>query len=136
MITEATTLYKKVGKKYIPHTVKWYEDATEDRQAVGTFRLTYAYAAGGKRYSYNVTPATATTVAAMMVAKVAMEEKIRDMARMNTYGYSQKPYTKKQLALIAKFRDDMGGMYPSWWVERSANEISDAAIKAVLEFKP
>lgn len=133
--TETTALYKKVGRKYVPVAAQWYEEATQDRQAVGTFRLTYAYRDGGRRYEYNVTPATAPAASAMMIAKVAMEEKLRDMARMHPIGRIT-PYTKKQMALIAKFRDDMGGMYPSHWTEESAYRISEAAIKAVLEFKP
>jgi len=132
--TETTSLYKKVGRKYIPVAAQWDEPVTKDRQAVGTFRLTYAYCDGGRRYEYDVTPATAPAAAAMMIAKVAMEEKLRDMARMRPMGIT--PYTKNQLALIAKFREDMGGMMPSHWTEESAYRISEAAIKAVLEFKP
>ncbi len=133
--TEATPLFKKVGRKYVPVAARWYEEATQDRQAVGTFRMIYAYRDGGRRYEYEVTPATAPAVAAMLIARVAMEEKLRDMARMHPMG-TRIPYTKKQLALIAKFRQDMGGMYPSHWTETSAHEISEAAIKAVLEYRP
>lgn len=133
--TETTALYKKVGRKYIPVAAQWDEPVTQDRQAVGTFRLTYAYADGSRRYEYSVTPATAPAAAAMMIAKLAMEERLRDMARMSPSGSISK-YTLKQIALIAKFRDDMGGMMPSHWTENSAYEISDAALKAVLEFKP
>lgn len=133
--TEATALYKKVGRKYVPVAAQWYEDATQDRQAVGTFRLTYAYRDGGRRYEYNVTPATAPAAAAMMIAKVAMEEKLRDMSRMSPVG-GVTPYTKNQRALISKFMEEMGGMYPSHWTEESAHRISEAAIKAVMEFKP
>ena len=132
--TEATALYKKVGRKYVPVAAQWYEDATQDRQAVGTFRLTYAYRDGGRRYEYGVTPATAPAAAAFLIAKVAMEEKLRDMARMSPMG--SKPYTKNQRALIAKFRDDMGGFYPAHWTEESAHQISEAAIKAVMEYRP
>ena len=133
--TETTALYKKVGRKYVPVAAQWYEDATQDRQAVGTFRLTYAYRDGGRRYEYDVKPATAPAAAAMMIAKLAMEEKLREMARMRPMGEIS-PYSMKHRALIAKFRDDMGGMYPTHWTEESAYKISEAAIKAVLEFKP
>ena len=133
--TETTALYKKVGRKYVPVAAQWDEPVTKDRQTVNTFRLTYAYADGCRRYEYDVTPATAPAAAAMMIAKLAMEEKLRDMARMSPSGSISK-YTLKQIALIAKFRDDMGGMYPSHWTEESAYRISEAAIKAVLEFKP
>lgn len=135
MTQDTTPIYKKVGRKYVPIAARWYEEANIEQQAVGTFRLTYAYTNGGKRYAYDVTPATAPMVAAMMIAKVEIEDKLREMARMRPMGTSI-PYTKKQLALIAKFRADMGGMYPSYWTENSAHEISEAAIKAVMEFKP
>lgn len=134
-IKETTTLYKKVGRKYIPVAAKWYEDAGKDQMPVNSFRLTYAYKDGGRRYEYQVTPATAPMVAAMMVAKVAMEEKLRDMGRMHPMG-TLTPYTKKQLAAIERFKVEMGGMYPSHWTERSAYEISRAAMDAVMGFKP
>ena len=133
--TEATALYKKVGRKYVPVAAQWDDPVTQDRQAVGTFSMTYAYRDGGRRYEYEVTPATAPAAAAMMIARVAMEKKLRDMARMRPIGRIT-PYTKKQQALIAKFRQDMGGMYPTHWTEESAYKISEAAIKAVIEFKP
>ena len=47
-----------------------------------------------------------------------------------------KPYTKKQLAIIEQFKKDMGGMYPSWWTESSGYDISEAAMKAVMDYKP
>ena len=135
MTQDTTPIYKKVGRKYVPIAARWYEEANIEQQAVGAFRLTYAYTNGGRRYAYDVTPATAPMVAAMMIAKVEIEDKLRDLARMRPMGTSI-PYTKKQLALIAKFRADMGGMYPSHWTENSAHEISEAAIKAVMEVKP
>ena len=134
MMKETTPLFKKVGRKYIPVAAQWYEDAGKDQMDAGTFRLTYAYKDGGRRYEYNVTPATAPMVAAMMIAKVAMEEKLRDMSRMHPMG-TITPYTKKQLALIAKFRDDMGGMYPTHWTQDSVHEVSRAAMDAVMGFK-
>lgn len=101
---------------------------------VGTFRLTYCYKDGGRRYEYDVTPATAPVAAAMAIAKVAIEDAIRKAAVMRPN--TSTAYTKKQLAVIDQFRRDMGGMYPSWWTENSAYEIADAAIKAVLEYRP
>ena len=134
-IKETTPLFKKVGRKYVPVAAQWYEDAGKDQMDVGTFRLTYANQDGGRRYEYQVTPATAPMVAAMMIAKVAMEEKLRDMGRMHPMG-TITPYTKKQLAAIERFKSEMGGMYPSHWTERSAYEISRAAMDAVMGFKP
>ena len=134
MMKETTPLYKKVGRKYIPVAAQWYEDAGKDQMDAGTFRLSYAYKDGGRRYEYQVTPATAPMVAAMMIAKVAMEEKLRDMSRMHPMG-TITPYTKKQLALIERFKADMGGFYPTHWTSQSAYDIADAAVKAVMEFK-
>lgn len=135
-MTEKTTepLYKKVGRKYVPVSCEWPDGYDVDRMAVNTFRLTYAYADGGHRYEYNVTPATAPTVAAMMIAKKAMEDAMREACKMRPSGATL--YSKKQLATIERFRAEMGGMYPSWWTENSAHEITDAAIRAVMGFKP
>ena len=127
-------LYRKVGRKYVPVSAYWPEETHQNRQAVGTFRLIYAYQDGGRRFEYDVTPATAPTVAAMMIAKTAIEDAVREKARMRPY--NAQAYTAKQLKTIAKFREDMGGMMPSWWTEGSAFDISDAAIKAVMEFRP
>ena len=135
---ETETVYKKVGRKYVPLAVRWYEDAYKDQMPVGTFRLLYAYSDGGRRYEYDVTPATAPTVAAMTIARAAMEEAIRDACKMRPSSYTSKPqsYTKKQQALIAKFREDMGGMMPSWWTENSSYVISERAMQAVMEYRP
>ena len=134
-IKETTPLFKKVGRKYVPVAAQWYEDAGKDQMDAGTFRMVYVHKDGCRRYEYSVTPATAPMVAAMMIAKVAMEEKLRDMGRMHPMG-TLTPYTKKQLAAIERFKSEMGGMYPSHWTERSAYEISRAAMDAVMGFKP
>lgn len=125
------TLYRKVGRKYIPVAARWYEDG--DQMAVGTFRLTYAYKDGGRRYEYDVTPDTAGAVAALMIARQAMEGAIHDAAKMRPIS---RPYTLREKELIAQFRMDMGGMMPSYWNEQTAWEISEAAVKAVREFRP
>jgi hypothetical protein len=101
--------------------------------AVGTFRLTYAYGDGGKRYEYAVTPDTAAAVAAMTIAKKAMEVAIAEAAKMMPSGGL---YSKKELATIKEFRERMGGMFPSWWHQASAHDIADAAINAVQGFMP
>jgi hypothetical protein len=132
MEKETETLYKKVGRKYVPFISQWH-DAHLDQMKVGTFRLTYAYSDGG-RYEYDVTPATAPMVAAMMVARQAMENAIGEAVKMRLN--TANPYTKKQLEIIEQFRKDMGDMYPSWWTESSKYDISEAAMKAVLDYKP
>jgi len=131
---ETETLYKKVGRKYVPVQALWYEDRVTDRMKVGTFRLSYAYSNGGTRYEYDVTPATAPTVAAMMIARVAMEECIKEKSTM--YPVTSLKYTKKQLEVIEKFKKDMDSMHPIWWTERSSYEISQAAMNAVKDFTP
>lgn len=128
---QTTPIYKKVGRKYVPVHAHWYEDG--EYMPVGTFRLTYAYTDGGRRYEYNVTPATAPTVAALVVAKVAIEDAITKASK--TRPMVDKHYTKKQLACIAKFREDMGGMCPDWWTQASAHEMAEAAINAVKDFR-
>jgi hypothetical protein len=128
------TLYKKVGRKYVPVAAQWYEHSRQDQMKVGTFRLTYAYESGAKRYEYDVTPATAPMVAAAMIAKDAMVEAIQEASAMRPS--VPKPYTKKQLAAIERFKVEMGGMLPGWWHSAMPHEIADAAIKAVLEWKP
>ena len=128
------TLYKKVGRKYVPVSAHWAEDNRMNSMRVGTFRLTYAYADGARRYEYEVTPATAPTAAAMLIAKQAMCEAIREASRMRPQ-FAHK-YTTKQQAALARFREEMGGMMPSWWIEGFDYTVADAAIKAVLEFKP
>lgn len=127
-------LYRKVGRKYVPVAARWYEEQDADQMAVGTFRLTYAYQDGGRMYTYDVTPATAPMVAAMMVARKAMEDEIREKARLCPVNY--KEYTKEQLAIIEKFRKDMGDIHPLWWTASSAWEIADAAMRAVANYKP
>ena len=135
MKTEKTeAVYRKVGRKYVPVSAYWHEQHDIDRLPAGSFRLTYAYADGGQRYEYQVTPDTAGFVAAALVAKHAMCEAITEAARMRPSTPAK--YTKKQQALIAQFKRDMGGMMPSWWTENQSYAIADAAIKAVAEFKP
>ena len=133
MMTEA--IYKKVGRKYVPIAARWYEDSRTDQMDVGTFRLTYVNKEGCRRYEYQVTPATAPAVAAMMVARVAMEAVISEKSKYHP-STGAKPYTKRQLALIEQFRAEMGMSYPAHWMSSDAHDISKAAIKAVMEFAP
>lgn len=131
---KTNTLYEKRGRKYVPVQARWYEEHNSENMPVGTFRLIYAYCDGARRYEYDVTPATAPAVAAMMIAKKAMEEAIVQAGKMRPN--TRFEYTKRQRAAIARFREEMGVMFPSYWSDNMPNEIADAAIKAVLEFKP
>jgi hypothetical protein len=135
MEKKTETLYKKVGRKYVPVHARWYEDNNSDQMKVGTFRLAYAYQDGGRMYEYDVTPATAPMVAAMMIAKKSMENAVHEASKMHPVE-STKQYSKRQKEAIDRFKIDMGGMMPLWWTSKSSYEISNAAIKAVLEYKP
>lgn len=131
-----TTLYEKRGRKYVPVAAYWAEG--RDKMKVGEFRLTYCYTDGGRRYEYDVTPATAPFVAAAMIAKVAMEDAIRERVIAKEH-IKNVPYTKKQLEILERFRKEMsdaGGLLPNWWDHASSYEISEAAIKAVQEYRP
>lgn len=131
-----TTLYEKLGRRYIPVYERW-QDAHEDQMAVGTFRLTYCYEEGGRRYQYEVTPATATWAAAAMIARDVMVKAMQDRAVATPAGRVE--YTKKQLAIIERYRAEMaeaGGNLPKWWNVSSPWDIADAAIKAMEEWKP
>ena len=131
-----TTLYEKRGRKYVPVAAHWADE--RDKMKVGEFRLTYCYTDGGRRYEYNVTPATASFVAAALIARHAMEEAIRERV-VATNHINKVPYTKKELEILKRFRKEMadaGGLLPNWWQHTSAYEISEAAIKAVQEYRP
>ena len=133
-MTDTQSIYKKQGRKYVPVSARWYEDANADQMAVNSFRLTYAYADGGRRFEYAVTPDTAGFLAAAMVAKVAMEDAIRDASIPRPSGTTR--YTKAQRACIDKFRRDMAGLAPDFWAGVPSYEIANAGIKAVLEYRP
>ena len=97
--------------------------------------MTYAYTDGGRRYHYDVKPDTASFEAAIMLGRIAMEKAINDKATAH-FG-STLPYTKKQLAILEKFRADMaaaGGLCPVYWHHTTAYEISQAAIDAIRNY--
>lgn len=134
--TNADTLYKKVGRKYVPvaTSVDWarFED---DILPIGKFRLMYSCKEGGRRYYHGVTPDTAGWHAAAMLARTAMEEAIQKAAISSPQVGRGIPYTKRQRAIIEEFRQRMaqaGGFMPQWWESASAASIADAAIDAVL----
>jgi hypothetical protein len=130
------TVYIKRGRRYVPFS-NWERDYG-DSMKVGTFRLTYAYADGSRRYAYDVRPDTAGFVAACEVARQAMEAAIQDAA-IAAPSAGMSTYTGKQRALIERFRADMaaaGGLVPTSWNHASARDISQAAIDAAREYKP
>jgi hypothetical protein len=55
-ITETETLFRKVGRKYVPaySLSEWSYD--KDMMPVGSFRLVHAYSDGGRRYAYERHP--------------------------------------------------------------------------------
>lgn len=132
------TLYEKIGRRYVPVSIDWYRDAHRDTMRVGTFRLMYAYSYGATRYEYDVTPATASWVAAATIARQAMESAIAQAA-VACKAEDLRPYTKAQLAVIERFRAEMaavGGLLPAYWEHTSARDLSEVAIKAVENYRP
>lgn len=132
-----TTLYEKIGRRYVPVSERWHRSCDEDQMKVGTFRLTYCYTDGGRRYEYDVTPVTASWIAAAMIAKEAIEQAITEAASAKPS--EPRAYTKKQQQIIKKYRAEMaaaGGNFPNWWSVGSARDISEAAIKALENYRP
>lgn len=134
MIKETKILYEKVGRRYVPKWDVWTDP--RDLMKPGTFRLTYSYHEGGRRYEYDVTPATSAWVAASMIARHAIEDAILNAAQSRPSEPRQ--YTRQQQDIIKRYREEMaaaGGNFPEWWSVGSAREIADAAIKAVQDWK-
>ena len=128
-------LYRKQGRKYVPvyDVVNSYD---KDLMKVGTWRMVYAYNNGARRYEYDVQPDTASFRAACMLAEQAMLKKIEEAVACVPSGHEPKQYTKKQLDLLEKFRQDMreaGGFVPDWWQYCSARDLVKAGIDAMLE---
>ena len=92
------------------------------------FTLTHRKA-GVTQWEYAVTPDTASFLAAAMVARTAMEESLRTAATFRPQ--FERPYTKKQLACIERFKAEMGMTCPIWWRETSARDVAQAGIDAV-----
>lgn len=130
---DTDTLYRKEGRRYKPAFSIRRWDFDGDAMKPGTFRLTHAYESGGRRYEYDVTPDTAAVVAALSQFRLAVEAEINSMASARP-GPQTVPYTKKQQAVLERFRAEMeavGGMLPTWWQHSSAHEISEAAAKVL-----
>lgn len=118
--------YRKVGRRYVPVA----EAEKYDYQTMPPSGFTLTYREDGcTRYEYRVKPDNAGFIAAAMAARVAMEAHITEASKSTP---SAAPYTAKQRALIAKFQAEMGGLRPLWWTGKSANEIAQAGIDAVI----
>lgn len=127
------TLYRKVGRKYVPAEIRWNDD--RDSMRVGTFRLTYAYREGGSRYSYDVRPDTAGFVAAAQMYRIEMEQALTEacIARPQE---PLTPYTKRQQKVLDRHRKELaavGLLWPIWWEHASVYAISQAAIDSMKE---
>ena len=136
MTTRPTApLYKKQGRRYVPaySVAEW--DYGKDRMAVGTCRLTYAYADGGRRYEHDVTPDTAGWAAAALQAKHAMVDALRQAATQHRPATSKVLLTKKQQQAVTQARAILNeaGVLSSMWESASPESIADAAIAAVLQ---
>lgn len=135
-------LYRKVmrGKRVTYELVgngRW--DSNIDLLPPGKFRLEFASEDGMRRYAYPVSPDVAGWEAAALIAKVAMEKAIRDAVRAAPELQGERIYTKKQQAILDRFRKEMadaGAHLPMWWRYASDYEISQAAIEAVRSYRP
>jgi len=134
------TLYRKVIRgKRTTYVVAYSAQSWDmpDLMRPGTFRMTYAYANGSRRYEYAVTPDTAGFMAAATIARQSMEDAIKQASNAKPTSVYQ--YTKQQLAVLNDCRKRMescGALLPSHWEHTSAYDISQAAIDAVRNFKP
>lgn len=128
---QTETLYIKKGRRYFP----WGNHSfANDIMKAGTFRLTYCPEDGHYRYTYDVTPDTASFLAAACIAQWSMEQAILEKAK--SAPKPQPEWTEEQKKLIEKFRDDMaktGALIPEYWTSSTAYEIAQAGIKAVEE---
>ena len=130
--TETETLFRKVGRKYVPaySLSEWSYD--KDLMPVGSFRLVHAYSDGGRRYAYSVTPETAGWVAAATLAAHAMTEAIHKANQFTVP--SPKPWTKKQQAAIAQANSilEAAGIWSGrGWTTAQAYDVAQAGVDAV-----
>ena len=129
-------LYRKVGRRYEP-AYNARDAWDKDLMPVGTWRMTYAYGEGGRRYEYGVTPDTASFAAAALLAREAMERAIMEAIKSRPQ-LGQAAYTKRQLAAMEACRQhlaEVGVAMPTWWQHSSAHEIAQAALDAVTHWR-
>jgi hypothetical protein len=103
----------------------------------GTFLMIYCSCAGAYRYTYGVTPDNASFAAAAELAIDAIVSAMHARAIATPQLGSNQPYTKRQLAIIERFRAEMseaGAMIPTHWTHASARDIAEAAVQAVKKF--
>lgn len=132
-------LYRKIGRKYVPAFNA--ESSTRydyDMMNPGTFRLTYCYTDGGKRYNYDVTPDIAGFVAATEMFRKRFEDAVLEAAKAvdkQDSNYTTR-YTKEQKQAIAQARellDKTGVTTPLWWQHRTGWEMSEHIIKELKD---
>lgn len=132
-------LYRKVGRKYVPAFNA--ESSTRygyDMMKPGTFRLTYCYTDGGRRYNYDVTPDTASFVAAAEMFRYEMEQAVLEASKaveQQDRNYATR-YTKEQKQTIAKSRellDSAGVTTPIWWEHRTGWDMSQHIIERMKD---
>jgi hypothetical protein len=133
---QATQLYEKVGRSYKPwgNAHYWTHDA--DVMKAGTFLMIYCSGAGAYRYTYGVTPDNASFAAAAELAIDAMVAEMQARA-IAAPQLGIQPYTKRQLAIIERFRAEMaatGAFLPTHWMQASARDIAEAGADAVSKF--
>lgn len=128
---------KRVHYELVGNAAHWHSDF--DVLKPGQFRLEFASQDGMHRYAYPVSPDVAGWEAAALLARDAMESAMHKMATAAPQLGNRVLYTKKQLAIIERYRAEMaaaGGMFPSWWQHKSSTEIAQAAIDPVRSYKP
>lgn len=130
-------LYRKIGKRYIPafNVERSYDN---DLMKPGTFRLTYCYTDCGRRYNYDVTPDTASFVAAAEMFRYEMEQAVLEASKaveQQDRDYSKR-FTKEQKQVIAQCRDllDKSGVTtPLWWQHRTGWDMSKHIIERMKD---
>ena len=128
---------KRVHYELVGNAAHWHNDF--DVLKPGQFRLEFCSMNGLRRYSYPVAADTIGWEAAALLARDAMEAAMQKMATAAPQLGNRVLYTKKQLAIIERYRTEMaaaGGMFPSWWQHKAPHEISQAALEAVRGYKP
>ena len=128
---------KRVHYELIGNSKSYYD--SHDVLRPGKFRLEFASMNGLRRYSYPVAADAVGWAAAALLARDAMEAAMHKMAIAAPQLGSPVLYTKKQLAIIERYRAEMaaaGGMFPIWWQHTSSTEIAQAAIDAVQGHQP
>lgn len=124
-------LYVKRGRRYQPWgNLRQYHP---DTMQAGTFRLTHCPEDGLYRHTTDVTPDTASFLAATAVAQWAMEQAITNKA-IAAPAPTATQMTPKQMQLVEQFRLDMaeaGGLVPEYWQHSSPYEIVKAGIDAI-----